>query len=105
MSGHYVHIEISVASPGHTKIGDTIIMQYSPCHPSDDLHLQEIQAVAAIVENTLRNMDFHEPPDVGIHLGGAAAHAEQSKASGEVDTGTGYDEAAHDREKMGDGIE
>ena len=28
-----------------------------------------------------------QPPDVGIHLGGAAAHAEQSKASGEIDTG------------------
>ncbi len=63
MSGHYVHIEISVASPGHTKIGETVIMQYSPCHPSDGLHLQEIQAVAAIVKDTLRNMDFHEPPN------------------------------------------
>ncbi len=85
MSGHYVHVEISIASPGHTKIGQTVIMQYSPCHPSDGLHLQEIQAVAARVKDTLRKMDFHEPPD--IILGGAAAHAEQSKAAGEIDTG------------------
>ncbi len=87
MSGHYVHVEISIASPGHTKIGKTVIMQYSPCHPSDGLHLQEIQALAAIVKNTLRNWGFHEPPDVGIHRGGAAAHTEQSKAAGEIDTG------------------
>ena len=124
MSDHYVHVEISVVGSGHVKIGGSVILQRHPQHPSDILHSLEIRTVANITEKHLRQMGFENPPKYEDPKREKAIKRnyltppEYRRLSRELiddacvvrgsrmgpDPSRGYDEAAHDREKMGDGI-